>query len=187
MMLKLSEIGENAKRCNRCQLRKNATQVVFGEGKKDAKIMIIGDTPSKDDDLSCQPFSGETGNLLNKILEVSYINKEEVYFTNVVKCHPQRDRTPENAEVLACKPWLDLEIASVRPDYIICLGLLASRTILNVNDSLNDLREKWHQFGEIKVLCTYHPKTLLRDPKQKVPTWEDFKMIIRELGGSEDI
>lgn len=181
-MLSVSDIYQSARSCKRCNLKESTTHVNFGVGNKKAPIMIIGEAPDNEADQKGQPIVGEAGILLNKILNASHIKKEDVYLTNVVKCNPPRDRNPQVDEIIACRPWLDLEIAAVQPDYIICLGLTASRTILGVNDSLKALRGKWHQFGEIKVLCTYQPKTLLKAPKFKVYVWQDFQLLMKELG-----
>lgn len=183
-MLTIAEITKNAQECHLCRLREGAKQVVPGEGNPEAKLMIIGEGPGQEEDEKGRPFVGSAGQLLDKILQASGINKDEIYIANVVKCRPPRNRTPEADEIAACKPWLDLQIAAIRPDLIVCLGLTAARAVLEVNDSLQNLRGKWHPFGEIKVLCTYHPAALLRNPKLKVPTWSDFKMVMKEYGST---
>ena len=144
--------------------------------------MLIGEGPGKEEDEQGRPFVGAAGQLLDNILKASKITREEVYIANVVKCRPPRNRNPQQEEINTCKPWLDLQIAAVSPDLIVCLGLTASRAVLGVNDSLHNLRGKWHNFGEIKVLCTYHPAALLRSPRLKIPTWEDFQMVMKEYG-----
>ncbi len=181
-MLNIEEINQNALLCQRCSLRSEAKQVVPGEGNPKAHLMLIGEGPGQEEDEQGRPFVGTAGKLLDKIIAASQLKREQIYIANVIKCRPPRNRTPQPKEIEECKPWLDLQIAAIRPDLIVCLGLTAARTVLGVNDSLQNLRGRWHQFGEIKVLCTYHPAALLRDPKLKVPTWADFKMVMQECG-----
>ncbi|HHY19619.1 MAG TPA: uracil-DNA glycosylase [Firmicutes bacterium] len=181
-MLTIDEINKNAKECHLCSLRDGAKQVVPGDGNPKARLMLIGEGPGKEEDEQGRPFVGAAGQLLDNILKASKITREEVYIANVVKCRPPRNRNPQQEEINTCKPWLDLQIAAVSPDLIVCLGLTASRAVLGVNDSLHNLRGKWHNFGEIKVLCTYHPAALLRSPRLKIPTWEDFQMVMKEYG-----
>ncbi|MDD4263921.1 MAG: uracil-DNA glycosylase [Firmicutes bacterium] len=182
-MLSIEDISKVAVGCERCSLRQNSKQVVFGSGDSKARLMVVLEAPDSKAAESGEPIFGEAGTLLHNIFAASHIKREDVYITNIVKCNPPRDRTPKKEEIVACRSWLDLEIAAIRPDYIVLFGLTPTRAILSKSDSIKELRGKWHSFGEIKVLCTYEPKTLLKTPKYKKMVWDDFKLLMKDMEG----
>lgn len=181
-MLSVEEVAGAAAGCVRCSIRKNTPEVVFGKGSPDARIMVVLEAPDADAAKEGKPISGEAGELLYNIFAASHIKGGDVYVTNLVKCNPPEERTPTEEEIGSCKTWLDLEIAAVQPDYLILMGVAPLRAFFGEDAAIQEFRGKWRSFGEIKVLCTYQPKTLLKKPEYKRMVWEDFKMLMRDLG-----
>ncbi|MGI5875733.1 MAG: uracil-DNA glycosylase [Dethiobacteria bacterium] len=164
--------------CRRCSLREGARGVVFGEGNPQADIMLIGEGPGGEEDKRGHPFVGTAGKLLDQILAACNLKREEVYIANIVKCRPPGNRTPQREEIEACYPLLQKQVQLVDPAIIICLGAIASKTIINPAFSITRERGRWHKLGNRLVMPTFHPAALLRDPKKKRPVWEDFKEIM---------
>lgn len=177
------QLTEACLNCNRCGLRAGAKQVVFGRGNPSADIMFVGEAPGKQEDEQGMPFVGAAGNLLNKIFEATGINKDEVYITNVAKCRPPSNRFPQAEEVEACRPFLDAQINLIDPLIIVCLGALATRTLINPQAKISRIRGNWFEKNGIKIFPTYHPAALLRDPAKKRPVWEDFQELMRVYQG----
>lgn len=176
--------------CQQCVLRQQAKQVVFGEGNAAAKLMLVGEAPGAHEDEQGRPFVGAAGQLLDRILEAAGFKRQEVYITNVVKCRPRNltlangryrggssNRPPTAAEIKACLPWLEEQIAIIMPRIIVCLGAHATRALIAEDARITRLRGQWITKGGIRYLPTYHPAALLRDPARKRPVWEDFKKI----------
>jgi DNA polymerase len=173
----LDDIANICKQCQRCLLRNEAKQIVFGFGNPNADLMLIGEAPGADEDLQGIPFVGRSGQLLDKILTASGIDKNDVYITNIVKCKPPANRIPNTEEAEACSPYLTRQIEIVLPRIIVCLGALATQRIIRDKARITLIRGTVFEKGGIKIIPTFHPAALLRDPKKKKPVWEDFKKI----------
>lgn len=175
--IRLATLEENCRACNRCTLREGCQQVVFGGGHPRARLMLVGEGPGADEDRLGIPFVGAAGKLLSRILEAAGLNREELYITNVVKCRPPRNRLPDAAEVAACLPHLKEQIHLIDPPLVICLGALATRTLIDSKNTLTRLRGRWYEIEGRRYMPTFHPAALLRDSSKKRPVWEDFKEI----------
>jgi uracil-DNA glycosylase family 4 len=163
--------------CMRCRLRTSCQQVVFGDGPPDARLMLIGEGPGKDEDAAGIPFVGRAGQLLDKILQAAEIKRKEVYIGNVVKCRPPGNRLPNPDEVKECQNYLEAQIRIIKPQMIVCLGALASQVVIDPKARIGQVRGRWFARNGIKIMATYHPAALLRNESYKRPVWEDFKQI----------
>ena len=175
--LTLGELYEAIKDCHRCPLGDTRTHLVFGDGNEKADLMLVGEAPGRDEDLSGVPFVGRAGQLLNKILEAIHFKREDVYIANIIKCRPPNNRDPLPSEVEKCEPYLKKQIDIIQPKFILALGRIAGQTLLRTNASLSQLRGKVHNYHGIKLLVTYHPAALLRNPHWKRPVWEDVQFL----------
>jgi uracil-DNA glycosylase family 4 len=178
----LKLIREDIGDCTRCRLHKGRTNLVFGVGNLNADLMFIGEGPGADEDAQGEPFVGRAGQLLNNMISAMGIKREDVYIANVVKCRPPSNRTPEKDECDTCSPFLMRQIDVIKPKVIVALGAVAAKNLLAVNDSMVNLRGRWYDFRDSKLLVTYHPAYLLRDPRQKKETWKDLQMAMKYLG-----
>lgn len=178
----LKLIREDIGECTRCRLHKGRTKLVFGVGNVNADLMFIGEGPGADEDAQGEPFVGRAGQLLNNMISAMGIKREDVYIANVVKCRPPQNRTPEKDECDTCSPFLMRQIDIIQPKVIVALGAVAAKNLLAVNDSMSNLRGRWYDFRNSKLLVTYHPAYLLRDPRQKKEAWKDLQMAMKELG-----
>jgi uracil-DNA glycosylase family 4 len=167
--------------CVKCALGTTRTKFVFGVGNPKAEVMFIGEGPGADEDAKGEPFVGRAGKLLDKIIEATGMKRQEVYICNIVKCRPPNNRPPLPAEEETCTPYLMKQIELVKPKFIICLGRTAAQWILKTTDGLAAMRGKMHDFHGSKLIVTYHPAALLRNPEWKKPTWEDMKMLMKAL------
>jgi DNA polymerase len=168
--------------CQRCKLCSGRTNIVFGVGNPHAKLMFVGEGPGRDEDLQGEPFVGRAGQLLTDIITRGIgIKREDVYICNVVKCRPPENRNPEPDEVAACEPFLKRQIDLVRPEIIVALGKFAVQTLLQSKLAITKLRGNWHNYHGIKLMPTFHPAYLLRNPADKKLVWEDIKKVIKEL------
>jgi DNA polymerase len=168
--------------CRRCKLWPGRTHLVFGVGNPKAKLMFIGEGPGRDEDLQGVPFVGRAGQLLTDIITKGMgLRREEVYIANVVKCRPPENRNPESDEVASCEPFLKKQIDLVRPKIIVALGKFAVQTLLQSKAPITKLRGQWHSYHGIKLMPTFHPAYLLRNPSDKKLVWEDIKKVIQEL------
>jgi uracil-DNA glycosylase len=181
----LEDLQEAVTNCLRCSLGESRTHFVFGSGNPHAHIMFIGEAPGAEEDLQGLPFVGRAGQLLTKMIESIKLRREEVYITNVLKCRPPGNRDPLPAEIEKCEPVLIRQIEIIRPKIICALGRIAGKTLLRSNASLGALRGKVHDYHGVKLVVTYHPAALLRNPEWKRPTWEDLKFLRREYDGME--
>ena len=163
--------------CMKCPLGRTRTNFVFGTGNPAATLMIIGEAPGADEDAQGEPFVGRAGQLLNKILEAIHFKREEVYIGNILKCRPPNNREPQADEIDQCEPHLWKQLELLKPKIIVCLGRVAGQTLLRTTASLGELRGKVHSYRGIKLVVTYHPAALLRNPNWKKPTWEDVQWI----------
>lgn len=144
--------------------------------------MFIGEAPGADEDRTGIPFVGRAGQLLTKIIEACGWSRDDIYICNVLRCRPPENRTPSEDEAANCREYLDGQIAIVDPEYIVCWGSCAAQNLLSTKDAIGKLRSRFFQYGRAKVLCTYHPSYLLRNPAAKKPVWEDMKLLLAEMG-----
>ncbi|HLW53304.1 MAG TPA: uracil-DNA glycosylase [Candidatus Angelobacter sp.] len=177
----LAAIRDDIGDCTRCRLSKGRTNIVFGVGNVDADIMFVGEGPGADEDAQGEPFVGRAGQLLNNMISAMGLRREDVYIANVVKCRPPGNRTPEKDECDTCIPFLLRQIEVIRPRVIVALGAVAAKNLLAVNDSMANLRGRWYDFRGARLLVTYHPAFLLRDPRQKKEAWKDLQMVMKYL------
>jgi uracil-DNA glycosylase len=178
----LKAIREDIGDCTRCRLHKGRTNLVFGVGNVNADLMFVGEGPGADEDAQGEPFVGRAGQLLNNMISAMGLKREDVYIANVVKCRPPGNRTPEKDECDTCSPFLMRQIDVIKPKVIVALGAVAAKNLLAVNDSMANLRGRWYDFRDTKLLVTYHPAYLLRDPRQKKEAWKDLQMVMKFLG-----
>jgi len=171
----LEELDSLINECTKCPLHKSRKNFVFGVGNPKADIMVIGEGPGVEEDLQGEPFVGRAGKLLNEILRAINFKREEVYIANVIKSHPPGNRTPTAEEMEACIPYLKKQIDLIKPKLILCLGLTAAQGLLKKRDSLTKMRGQLFEYRGTKVMVTYHPAALLRNPHWKRPCWEDVQ------------
>jgi uracil-DNA glycosylase len=183
----LQELDKLINKCTKCSLHKSRTNFVFGIGNPKADVMVVGEGPGAEEDAQGEPFVGRAGKLLNDILKAINFNREEVYIANIVKDRPPGNRTPTAEEMEACIPYLKKQIEIIKPKLILCLGLTAAQGLLKKRDSLTKLRGQLFEYHGAKVMVTYHPAALLRNPNWKRPCWEDvqkFRELYDELSKS---
>lgn len=171
----LEELDKLINKCTKCVLHESRTNFVFGVGNPNADVMVVGEGPGAEEDAQGEPFVGRAGKLLNDILKAINFNREEVYIANVVKSRPPGNRTPTSEEMDACIPYLKKQIELIKPKLILCLGLTAAQGLLKKRDSLTKLRGQLYEYMGAKVMVTYHPAALLRNPNWKRPCWEDVQ------------
>jgi len=176
----LQDIRLDVGRCQRCRLAKGRKNVVFGSGSPAAKLLFVGEGPGFEEDQQGEPFVGPAGQLLTKIIAAIHLSREQVYICNIVKCRPPQNRNPQPDEIETCLQFLDRQIAAIQPDFICALGTVASQTLLNTATPISRLRGRFHDYKGIKLLPTYHPAYLLRNPEKKRDVWEDMKMLMKE-------
>jgi uracil-DNA glycosylase len=172
------EIGD----CTRCALSAGRNKIVFGDGDPNARLMFVGEGPGADEDAQGLPFVGRAGQLLNNMITATGLRREQVYIANIVKCRPPQNRVPEPEEANTCVQFLYQQIDVVRPQVLVALGSTAATYLLGVKSSLSGLRGRLHACRGAKLVVTYHPAYLLRDPRQKKEAWQDLKLAMAELG-----
>jgi len=183
----LEVLRDEVAHCTLCQeLADTRTQTVFGVGNPQARLCFLGEAPGADEDRLGEPFVGRAGQLLNKILEACGLKREEVYILNVLKCRPPGNRNPLPDESENCRRFLDRQLQLIDPEYLCCLGAVAAQNLLSTTEAIGRMRGKIHEYRGIKVVCTYHPAYLLRNPAAKKHTWDDMKLLMRELGSPVD-
>jgi uracil-DNA glycosylase family 4 len=174
----LSDIGE----CTRCKLHRGRTKLVFGDGNPKAELVFVGEGPGRDEDAQGLPFVGRAGKLLTQMIEAMGLQRQDVYICNVVKCRPPENRTPEKDEVETCSPFLLRQLDAISPKVIVCLGSVAAQTLLETNRGISHFRGQWLDFRGTKLMATYHPAYLLRNPSAKGEVWKDLQKVMAELG-----
>ncbi|MBN1527201.1 MAG: uracil-DNA glycosylase [Candidatus Omnitrophica bacterium] len=179
--VKLEALRSEVLRCKRCDLAKTRTHVVFGAGSPDAKLMFVGEAPGGDEDLQGLPFVGRAGQLLTKIIEAMGLKRKDVYIANILKCRPPNNRAPLPTEILACEENVRRQIEILRPAVIVTLGKFASQTLLKTERPISALRGKFQEYEGIKVMPTFHPAYLLRNPGDKKLVWTDMQKVMKEL------
>ncbi len=174
-----SDIGPE---CTRCKLHAlGRTHVVFGVGNPEARLMFVGEAPGGDEDIQGVPFVGRAGQLLTKIIEAIDLTREDVYIANVIKCRPPQNRNPEPDEVERCEPFLFRQIDAVQPQVIVALGKFAAQTLLRTVEPISKLRGRVFDYRGVRLIPTFHPAYLLRNPASKREVWEDMKRVKRLL------
>ena len=178
----LAELRAAIGDCQLCKLCAGRTHIVFGVGNPQAKLMFVGEGPGHDEDLQGEPFVGRAGQLLTDIITKGMgMRREDVYIANVIKCRPPENRNPEPDEVAACEPFLKKQIDLIRPQIIVALGKFAVQTLLQSKVPISKLRGNWHSYHGIKLMPTFHPAYLLRNPADKKLVWEDIKKVLNEM------
>jgi uracil-DNA glycosylase family 4 len=171
-----SELGD----CTRCRLHEERQSLVFGEGNPHASLVFVGEAPGREEDLQGRPFVGQAGELLTRIIEAIDLTREEVYIANIVKCRPPQNRNPQPDEIRTCLPFLRKQLEAIRPKIICALGTFAAQTLLETEERISLLRGKFYAYQGARLMPTYHPAFLLRNPQRKRDVWEDMKAIREE-------
>jgi len=177
----LGTVREDLGDCRRCRLSKGRKNIVFGAGASKAALVFVGEGPGQEEDRQGEPFVGAAGRLLTKIIEAIKLTRPQVYICNIVKCRPPNNRNPEADEIQTCLPFLERQIQVIKPKLICALGSVAARTLLQTTDPISKLRGRFHVYQGIRLMPTYHPAFLLRNPERKRDVWEDMKMVMAEL------
>jgi DNA polymerase len=176
--LTLEAVREDIGDCTRCKLHTlGRSHIVFGVGNPDADLMFVGEAPGRDEDLQGIPFVGRAGQLLTKIIEAIGLKRDDVYIANVIKCRPPENRNPEPDEVATCEPFLFQQIDIIKPRVIVALGKFAAQTLLRTLDPISRLRGRVYDYRGAKLIPTFHPAYLLRNPSSKREVWEDMKLV----------
>lgn len=180
---RLQALATQVTACTRCrELAATRKQTVFGVGDPQARVLFIGEAPGADEDQQGEPFVGKAGQLLNRIIVACGWRREQIYICNVLRCRPPGNRTPAPEEAANCREYLDGQIAIVDPEYIVCWGSVAAQNLLRTEEAIGRLRGRWFEYGRAKVLCTYHPSYLLRNPSAKRHVWEDMQRLLKAMG-----
>ena len=167
--------------CKRCKLCNGRTNIVFGVGNPEAKLVFVGEGPGRDEDIKGEPFVGRAGQLLTDIIEKGMkLKRSDVYIANVVKCRPPENRNPEEDEITACEPFLKKQLEIIRPKFICALGKFAAQTLLKTKEPISSLRGNWREYEGIKLIPTFHPAYLLRNPGDKKLVWADVQKLMAE-------
>jgi uracil-DNA glycosylase len=177
----LAQVREDLGECTRCKLHTTRKSIVFGVGAEDAPLMFVGEGPGEQEDKRGEPFVGPAGELLDKMIEAMGWSRDSVYINNIVSCRPPGNRNPQPDEVAACRPFLDARIAAIAPRIIVALGRPAANTLLGTDAPISTLRGRFHDLNGVKVMPTFHPAYLLREPDKKRDAWADLKLVMAEL------
>ena len=169
--------------CRRCPLHRSRTHIVFGQGNPEARLVFVGEGPGEEEDLQGEPFVGPAGQLLTRIIQAIGLDRKDVYIANVVKCRPPFNRNPGKEEIEACLPFLLDQLRAIDPWLIVALGNVAAQSLLNNTKTISQLRGRFYDFHGIRLMPTYHPAFLLRNPERKRDVWEDMKKVKREYEG----
>jgi uracil-DNA glycosylase len=178
----LEDIRADLGECTRCRLHKARTKIVFGVGNPKAELVFVGEGPGHDEDVQGEPFVGRAGKLLTQMIEAMSLRREDVYICNVVKCRPPENRLPDKDEIAVCSPFLLRQLTSIQPKVICCLGACSAQTLLATNQGISRFRGEWFDFRGSKLIATYHPAYLLRNPAAKSEVWKDLQKVMAVLG-----
>jgi len=178
----LLKTREDLGECTRCKLHSSRHTIVFGDGNPKAELVFVGEGPGADEDAQGLPFVGRAGKLLTQMIEAMGLQRKDVYICNVVKCRPPDNRLPEEDEVRACSPFLLRQLDVINPKVIVCLGATAAKTLLQTNRGVSQFRGEWLDFRGKKLMATYHPAYLLRNPPAKSEVWKDLQKVMAVLG-----
>ena len=176
----LEEIRTELGDCKRCKLHSYRRNIVFGSGNPEAQLVFLGEGPGGDEDIQGKPFVGRAGQLLTKIIHSINLAREDVYIANIIKCRPPQNRNPEPDEIRACEPFLIKQLDAIKPKIICALGTFAAQTLLETDEKISSLRGKFIPYRNSRLIATFHPAFLLRNPQRKRDVWEDMKMIRKE-------
>jgi len=178
---RLTDIRADLGDCQRCGLGKTRQCLVFGVGNPDARLVLVGEAPGREEDEKGEPFVGEAGRLLDRILFAMGLSRDQVYICNVLKCRPPNNRDPDSNEIATCEPFLIRQLAAIRPVLIVALGRFAIQTLLQSKVPISRVRGSWQQYQGIPLMPTYHPAYLLRNPNGKREVWADMKQVMARL------
>lgn len=181
----MDDIRKAIEECHKCPLYKTRTNIVFGSGNENAKLVFVGEAPGYDEDQQGKPFVGKAGQKLTQIINAIGLSRDEVYITNVLKCRPPNNRNPLPHEIEACEPFLIAQLGIIKPKIICALGTFAAQTLLKTDQPISKLRGRFHTYQGIKLMPTYHPAFLLRSPKYKKDVWEDVQKVRAEYDKEE--
>ena len=181
----LEDIRRDLGDCRRCNLAGGRTNIVFGVGNPKARLVFVGEGPGYEEDRQGEPFVGAAGKLLTKIIQAIKLTREQVYICNIIKCRPPGNRNPMPEEIEACSPFLERQLTAIRPDFICALGMFAAQTLLNTDVAISELRGQFDDYMGIKVMPTYHPAYLLRNPGRKREVWDDMQKLMKEMGNGQ--
>jgi len=173
----LEAIRQDLGDCKRCKLAPDRKHIVFGSGNPKAELMFVGEAPGADEDEQGLPFVGRAGQLLTRIIEAIDMRRSDVYICNILKCRPPGNRNPEGDEIKSCEPFLLRQIASIRPRVICALGTFGAQTLLGTKEPISKLRGRFIEYRGAKLMATFHPAYLLRNPNEKRRVWEDVQKI----------
>jgi uracil-DNA glycosylase len=177
----LDEVRRELGDCRRCKLCSGRKQIVFGSGNPKARLVFVGEGPGAEEDAQGLPFVGPAGQLLTKMILAMGLKRDDVYICNVVKCRPPGNRNPELDEISACEPFLRAQLESIGPEVVVALGKFAAQTLLRDSTAITRLRGQWRTYQGMKLMPTFHPAYLLRNPAEKKPCWEDLKAVMGVL------
>ena len=181
----LDSLKKEVRACRRCELSETRKNVVFGSGNPKASLMFVGEAPGMDEDLQGLPFVGRAGKLLTKIIESIGLKREGVYIANILKCRPPQNRNPLPAEIVTCEGFLIKQIELIKPKVICALGKFAAQTLLRSAEPISRIRGKFYDYHGAKLISTFHPAYLLRNPNEKRVVWEDMKKIRKEISNEK--
>ncbi len=180
---RLNQWKQRVAACVRCpELASSRHQTVFGVGNPEARFLFIGEAPGADEDARGEPFVGAAGQLLDKIIVACGLKRADIYICNILRCRPPGNRKPLPIEAGNCREYLDAQIAIIDPEFIVCWGATAAQNLMGTEESIGRLRGRVFEHGRAKVLCTYHPSYLLRNPAAKKDVWEDMQLVLKEAG-----
>ena len=178
----LTDIRSDLGECRRCGLSIKRNRIVFGTGEPHAKLVFVGEGPGYDEDRQGEPFVGAAGQLLTRIIHAINLTRDRVYICNIIKCRPPENRNPLPDEIKTCYPFLKRQILAIKPEFICALGAVAAQTLLQTDQPISKLRGKFYSFMNARLIATYHPAYLLRNPERKRDVWEDMKKLMKEMG-----
>ena len=176
----LEKIRTELGNCKRCKLHSYRRNIVFGSGNPEAQLVFVGEGPGGDEDIQGKPFVGRAGKLLTKIIHSINLDRQDVYIANIIKCRPPQNRNPEPDEIKACEPFLIKQLDAIKPKIICALGTFAAQTLLETGEKISSLRGRFIPYRNSRLIATFHPAFLLRNPQRKRDVWEDMKMIRKE-------
>lgn len=177
----LEVVREELGDCTRCPLHRTRLNLVFGEGSPKARLVFVGEAPGEEEDRQGRPFVGRAGQLLTRIINAMGLSREEVYICNILKCRPPGNRNPKDGEIATCEPFLVKQLEAIDPEIVCALGTFAARTLLRTEAPISAIRGKFHDYHGRKLMPTYHPAYLLRNPDAKKLVWEDVQKIMKIL------
>ena len=178
----LEDIAADLGDCRRCKLWSGRHHIVFGEGNPGTRLVFVGEGPGFEEDQQGRPFIGPAGQLLTRIIQAIGLSRDQVYICNIVKCRPPGNRNPEPDEIEACVPFLRRQLKAIAPEYVCALGTFAARTLIGSSASISRLRGRFYDIMGFRLMATYHPAYLLRNPEKKRDVWEDMKRLMHAMG-----